>query len=360
MRSTLFLPLLLLLLVVVVVTVRGQSIIYMDYTSGFSTTLPAPSVSSISEHTYSTTSPGSFRFGVDWNNDLDDMFSIVIPSTVNLTSLDPFCIPTNSSDQITFTKDTPHQCNYTVNWTTPFNGVMTVTYDGGPNTGNVRSDAISTFFTTASASAVGDPQFTGLLGQSYQVHGIDGQVYNIISENNLQVNALFVFLDQGVCPPVQDIHCWSHPGSYIGAMSFQHWSPDGKLQALLLQGGSAKKGFSAVQVNGKPLSVGDYVSLGGFFAMRMLSTHEVAVITEHFEFSLTNSDQFINQQMHAQVPLSALIFSHGLLGQTHTLRPHTIEGEVDDYVIEGGNIFGDEFVFNRFSSTPPAPIVNSS
>ena len=37
-------------------------------------------------------------------------------------------------------------------------------------------------------SVVGDPQFVGLLGQSFQVHGIDGQVYNLISRSSRQAD----------------------------------------------------------------------------------------------------------------------------------------------------------------------------
>ena len=55
------------------------------------------------------------------------------------------------------------------------------------------------FFRTCNASyppthVVGDPQFAGLRGQDYQVHGIDGGVYNVISSSLMQLNSKFVFL----------------------------------------------------------------------------------------------------------------------------------------------------------------------
>ena len=34
---------------------------------------------------------------------------------------------------------------------------------------------------------VGDPQFIGLRGQSYQIHGVDGEIYNIVSDADLQI-----------------------------------------------------------------------------------------------------------------------------------------------------------------------------
>ena len=68
---------------------------------------------------------------------------------------------------------------------------------------------------------VGDPQFVGLSGQSYQVHGVSGEIYNIVSDVDLQYNSKFVFLNQGACPVVdgkKQKGCWSHPGSYLGEL----------------------------------------------------------------------------------------------------------------------------------------------
>jgi len=202
-------------------------------------------------------------------------------------------------------------------------------------------------------SITGDPQFVGLRGQSYQVHGIDGAVYNIISEENTQVNSRFVFLTEGACPIIdgaKDVNCWSHPGSYLGEMSFQAVI-DGKLHAALVQSGPASKGFSGVQVDGKLLKVGDSTQFGDF-SVELTSTHTVSVTTESFEFQLSNSDMFINQALKARVPLSQLR-AHGLLGQTHSTATYAtaikyIDGEVDDYVIQDGNIFGTDFLFNHF------------
>ena len=203
------------------------------------------------------------------------------------------------------------------------------------------------------ASITGDPQFVGLRGQQYQVHGIDGAVYNIISEQNTQVNSRFVFLTEGVCPIVDGVkatNCWSHPGSYLGEMSFQA-VVDGKLHAALIQAGSSTTGFSGIQVDGKALKVGDKVTFGDF-SVSVNSAYSVVVNTESFEFELSNSDMFINQALKAKVPLSQLQ-AHGLIGQTHSTKTYSsliryIDGEVDDYVIQDGDIFGSSFVFNKF------------
>ena len=62
---------------------------------------------------------------------------------------------------------------------------------------DVSNNRILTFSIPAAGtggSARGDPQFVGLRGQSFQVHGIDGAVYALISEEHTAVNARFVFL----------------------------------------------------------------------------------------------------------------------------------------------------------------------
>ncbi len=38
-------------------------------------------------------------------------------------------------------------------------------------------------------------EFVGLSGQSFQVHGMDGAVYALISDENMQLNARFAFLE---------------------------------------------------------------------------------------------------------------------------------------------------------------------
>jgi len=60
---------------------------------------------------------------------------------------------------------------------------------------------------------------------------------------------------------------------------------------------------------------------------------------------------FVNQAVVSLVPLNRLA-AHGLLGQTHRVSTRStvtdIAGEVDDYAIQGNDILGVDFVFNRF------------
>jgi len=193
-------------------------------------------------------------------------------------------------------------------------------------------------------TVVGDPQFVGLRGQSFQVHGIDGAIYNIVSGAQMQVNARFVFLSKGKCPIVNGIpepNCWSHAGSYLGEMSFQQ-TVDGHLHKALVTSGSADTGFASVVVDGTTLEVGQTISFGSF-SVYVRTTHHVEIETELFTFQLSNSDMFINQAVSTKVPFSKLQ-THGLLGQTHAPKVYNtktryIEGEVDDYVIAENEMF---------------------
>jgi hypothetical protein len=337
------------------VAIVGASVIYQDYTSGYTAYLPSGHVLG-QDKVYDTSVEKTFRFGVDWAGDSDTVsftppslskdFAIINEHPTNskcdlLSSQTSYFITLNSSNPI---------CNYTVSWSAPFHGSMTVAYDASTTTG-FSTDSISIDF--VSSSITGDPQFVGLRGQQYQVHGIDGAVYNIITEHNTQVNSRFVFLTEGQCPirnGQADSNCWSHPGSYLGEMSFQQ-VVDGKLHAALITAGPAKSGFAGVQVDGRVVKVGQTVSYGSF-SVTARTAYSVSVQTEHFEFELTNSDMFINQALRSTIALSKLQ-AHGLLGQTASLQTYPtaikyIAGAVDDYTVADSDIYGNNFVYNLF------------
>jgi len=199
---------------------------------------------------------------------------------------------------------------------------------------------------------VGDPQFVGLRGQSYQIHGVSGEVYNIVSDADIQYNSKFVFLDAGECPVVngkKQKGCWSHPGSYLGELGLKTRAGD----KIHLVTGSAKQGFESVTVNGKEIAIGDTVLLAdNMGSVSMNSTHLASVQVGNWDFAFENSDMFVNQRV--RVLDSRNLRSHGLLGQTwrETTYSNTIkyiQGQVDDYVIRDNDIFGDNFVYNTFN-----------
>jgi hypothetical protein len=102
---------------------------------------------------------------------------------------------------------------------------------------------------------------------------------------------------------------------------------------------------------GRRWRVGEKVAYGAFSVERT-HTHEVLLTTPTFTFRLSNSDRFLNQQLASNVPLSQLR-SHGLIGQTHSAKTYPtalryIEGDVDEYSVDDGDILGTDFAYNRF------------
>ena len=211
------------------------------------------------------------------------------------------------------------------------------------------------FSLPATPSVSGDPQFVGLLGQTFQVHGIDGAVYNLISDRALQLNARFSFIGASplrACPVMPSTgelcrSCWSHSGSYLSQLGLM---VQGGGERVKVVAGPARVGFSQVEVNGGGVGVGEEVG-----SVRVVSSHELVLSVGRWLVEVENVDGFVNLRSVQLVggDLSGLE-SHGLLGQTWRRvkggrgRVREIEGEVDDYVVAEDSLFGSSFVYNRY------------
>ena len=211
------------------------------------------------------------------------------------------------------------------------------------------------------SGAKGDPQFLGLRGQDYQVHGIDGGVYNVISDKYMQLNSKFVFLTgPRPCPVMpstgkKSVACFAHSGSYLGNLALRTVTDD----RVLIVPGKAADGMASVSVNGEQLEVGDVraLSFGPKHngSITLLSAYEVLLTAGLFQLEVESSDDFLNLRS-VSVPNSAdwreikEEKAHGLLGQTWRLLKgrSAIEGKVDDYLLESEDIYGSDFVYNRF------------
>jgi hypothetical protein len=210
-------------------------------------------------------------------------------------------------------------------------------------------------------SVVGDPQFMGLRGQTFQVHGIDGAVYNVISDKAAQVNSRFVFLNgPRACPIMPSTGkkskaCWSHPGSYLGEIGIMTSGGD----RVFIRSGPAATGFTTVTLNDEPLAINDaatlnYANSTETSELHFLSSHELYVHAGPFLIELENIDSFVNLRSVSVAGHLSKVSSHGLLGQTWSNKRYpsslkVIQGEVDDYVIADDEIFGTQFMFNQFS-----------
>ena len=222
----------------------------------------------------------------------------------------------------------------------------------------------NTFAFTRSCTSVkimGDPQFAGLRGQDYQVHGIDGGIYNIISDKYMQLNSKFVFLTgPRPCPMIpttgrKSVACFAHAGSYLGNLALLTSAGD----RVLIESGPAETGFALIEVNGRRLSAGEdaaitFADCNKTGSVTVTSSHEVILVAGLFEIELENSDSFINLRTvlvkGSNWKELTQERAHGLLGQTWNLRKgkSAIEGKVDDYLLESEDVFGVDFMYNRF------------
>ena len=206
-------------------------------------------------------------------------------------------------------------------------------FTGNPTTavGRISNVATVDFYITAGAvggggTVRGDPSFQGFHGQpAYQVHGIPGEVFNILTAASLQVNALFAFIDRGealtsaqmadarhvsssALPVTQP---WSHPGTYLSQLGIKVGS-----MSLMLQAGPYSEGIlSARLLSGEALEVGQTIRDGGLSVTRETG-HAVRVVHELVSFRVVNSDGFFNVEEADLLSTAAFEGLDGLLGQS--------------------------------------------
>ena len=196
--------------------------------------------------------------------------------------------------------------------------------------GLISNVAIVEFFITANAAAsggtvLGDPSFSGFHGQpSYQVHGIPGEVFNVLTAASLQLNALFAFIDRGEALTSAEMvqareqqaelpltQPWSHPGTYLSQVGLKL----GNI-SLFLQAGRYSEGIlSARLLSGEELLVGQTIR-DGRRTVTLASSHSVKVRHELVSFTVVNSDGFFNIEDAQLLSTAAFHKMDGLLGQS--------------------------------------------
>ena len=224
------------------------------------------------------------------------------------------------------------------------------------------------------SSIRGDPQLEGFLGQSYQVHGIDGSFYSLISHPTHQLNAQFTFLNEGNCPTTHvTMACWSHPGSFVSQVGIDQIIDDADSNEQQQQqtrarvtiiAGEADVGFESLVVNDIEMHVSDRVDIANdTMVVTFVDSYTINITTPLFTYVFENSDLFMNQQIAPNVPLKSLRESntHGLIGQTVFPQVYKgnhiiyVEGIVDDYTLNC--LHCNEFLFTRFIGTTTAAVL---
>ena len=209
----------------------------------------------------------------------------------------------------------------------------------------------------SSGGVLGDPTIIGLLGQKFQVHGLDGAVYSLLTHPRLQLNGRFSFLASGRCPADRSILCWSHPGSYISSVGLMLRAEDGSVTQLEVHSGAAADGLQSVKLNGRLINAAETVQTGrgrDELSVHRVDSHHVLVRTEMLTLHIESSDGFLNHRVEPRVQLSSLKPMHGIIGQTWQDVQHQhseikeMEGMVDDYLVQENTLFGSQFPFNQF------------
>ena len=222
---------------------------------------------------------------------------------------------------------------------------------------------------------VGDPQFNGFAGQQFQVHGVPGAMYNIISAPAFQFNAEFAFLTEGVCSAElqRRTMCWTHPGNYLGSVAVQARNGvTGEETVVLVRSGAHDEGLS-VYVNDQALAVSPDQQRFGPLSVRHVDAFTALVTHADWVVQLDNSHFFLNQQVAMQAGLNRAIkevkakaakakraltadelaaLPHGLLGQTWNEKRYAnqwkhIQGHIADYQLSDG-LLGHACVYNRY------------
>ena len=216
---------------------------------------------------------------------------------------------------------------------------------------------------TMGGSVSGDPVFKGFLGQQFFVKGEHGQVMNLLSTFNMQLNVRYVKLGEGdsivaseqrrvraasvarhmLEPSVRAFPgtaAWSHTGNYIGEAGVALHDDT----RVYVQSGSYTDGFATVTLNGRPLSVSNELLVLGQGAnttyVQRVSAHELLIRTVNVEFTLVNSDRFLNLvNIHLEKGFSQHSTFDGVLGHTTEHGWRWSEQAEQQAVIATNNLF---------------------
>lgn len=195
------------------------------------------------------------------------------------------------------------------------------------------------------ASVSGDPHFHGRFGETYDVRGEANEVFNILSDHNMQLNTRYVsgcrshstvLGELGLLFNEQELY-FSADEATLGGERMDV----GRRHYL----GEAKESWAEMQPNDQLLIVTPDYSL------RFLRTQSKKCDLKHVDMQL----HFRNEEARP----------HGLLGQTARESPmakrdvhgridqgqEILEGEWHHYKVAEKDLFGTEFRYNRYGNS---------
>jgi len=225
-----------------------------------------------------------------------------------------------------------------------------------------------------SGSVTSDPYFVGFWGQNFTVMGTAGNIYNVISDATVQINSLFIYLDDVQCPTVRGLeipNCINHhAGTYFGKIAISSSNGD----QVVVTAGSGKHGFNDVTVNGKQLTIGASYGTEDRLAkhphrrnvsavdhsprtsiyLKRTNYRSLVVHAGVYEILLQNSDNYLDLTTVDVVCWDCLLKQvqpEGLLGRTWNQNYVNVsDAEVMKYQESEANLFGCKFENDKFCS----------
>jgi hypothetical protein len=197
-------------------------------------------------------------------------------------------------------------------------------------------------------SIQGDPHFVGFDGRKFDFHGEANSVFNIISDENMQLNALFVASDRV-----------KKTKTYLGSLGLTV----GENQLYVAC--DREKGERIMKFNGEDLRTNEVLPLDEEGTVMLGEDGKVTIDLVNFFLkvrfsSSAHSSCHINLRASYK-PSDDAALPHGILGQTANKNriiddvsepgmngEGAIEGQWRDYIIASGDLFGSDFKFNRF------------
>jgi hypothetical protein len=188
-------------------------------------------------------------------------------------------------------------------------------------------------------SVHGDPHFVGFHGQRYDVSGEDGEVYNLITQGNLQFNSRFV-----ACP---EDHAEAGPDCVVNG-EFGIKTPTD--QVFISRDGLVERNGAAV-AEGSDDDMVTVESAGDVIRVTVYTEDYVftAEAVRGLELNLVAIEELNDDPENERTP-------HGLIGHTHIEEEYPdhadsfryLEGSLEDYRVKSNEIFADDFEFNMF------------
>jgi hypothetical protein len=214
---------------------------------------------------------------------------------------------------------------------------------------------------STAGKAFSDPRIVGFWGQDLYVAGQAGNVYSLLSDGEVQLNARFVQLqaEDIQCPTNSATFCVNHTGTYFGSLSLALKTGE----RVVIDAGSVSDGFNDVSVNGHSLSTGQQLPsapsnslarmqtrLKGLsaptsaFSVLRLSHREIRVTAGLYLLDIANMDGYMDL-VAVQVSCWHCMEKaqpEGLLGRTwdRDARLRVDDEEVDAYRVQSKGLFG--------------------